>query len=1085
MDDPQSRAAASSRMRAAAWQTLNWFASLKLAVMLLLGLAAVLAAATLLEAANGREYALWHVYNNSCFMAAVALLALNILAAMIVRFPWRWRHGGFLLAHSGVLVLLAGALLGFMTGVEGQLILEEGQSGDTMVMPDRNQLTVVVAQHDKGVRSILAFAQEPTDWAEHNTLRLDAVGGVKLEVLKYYRHARTEEQWGEDPSAGVPAIQVALTSSDGTPMVQQWFVADPLADEVFLGPLRLAFLRAAAASMLEDFVNPPTADKKKNPDGILSLHHEGRMYRIPVRENVGKKVAVGKSDIRVEISSYLPDARPDAAAHFTTASQKPNNPMLELKVYLPSKDKPLRQIAFAKNPLLSLDGIHGWNSPVKFWYHHPAVTPEAGTQFLQTPDGKLHYRVIAKGKIGPHGEAKEGNRIPVTDQLGLSIVKYLPHARQKINFLAVHATDNETSALESAVLVKVEAGGEAREVWLKRGDPEYGYQELSTPEGPIAIAFGYETLPLGFSLKLVEFRHEMNPGMMGDASFTSSIRVIDKAHNVDTPAEIAMNQPLVYGGFRFCQSSYGGSESGKQTSVLTVASDPGRLLKYFGCYMTCFGVFVVFYGKLIRLFITALVRRCRAASSRSTVAIAVLALATLAAGAGTGRAEEGGRAAFDWRQWRLLPVQDGGRQKPLDTLAGETLRTITYKSSFSDPQTQQTLDPTAFYLTLLFTSPGWDRPASPHGMPGVEGCPAQPGKHQEEGWDQMPLLLVNSVPLRAALGLPADQSYISVVDLARAMIAVPKTGETRRFLVWAQMLLRDGPQRPDKLQKSGLELAERYWAYKDVRSGQKLEVLPIGDSKMQQWISVARLVQTKWDDKTDPTGQIRKAKAELQKARAACLKNAAEDFNAASANFIALLREVGPQLGSYPSAEIIDLEVAYNHWAPFRIAWICTSLALLGVLLTQPSRWRLLHWVPAAFYGAGILAMLVGFGMRMIIAGRAPVTNMYESVVFVGLGTAVLGVVFQLVYRKSHVLAAAAAVSALALIVADVSPAILDSSIRPLTPVLRSNYWLAIHVMTIMLSYAAFAIALLTGNVALGFYLRHRTNGGAARSSAR
>ena len=83
---------------------------------------------------------------------------------------------------------------------------------------------------------------------------------------------------------------------------------------------------------------------------------------------------------------------------------------------------------------------------------------------------------------------------------------------------------------------------------------------------------------------------------------------------------------------------------------------------------------------------------------------------------------------------------------------------------------------------------------------------------------------------------------------------------------------------------------------------------------------------------------------------------------------------------------------------------------------------------------------------------------MYESVVFVGLGTAVLGVVFQLVYRKSHVLAAAAAVSALALIVADVSPAILDSSIRPLTPVLRSNYWLAIHVMTIMLSYAAFAI---------------------------
>jgi len=111
-----------------------------------------------------------------------------------------------------------------------------------------------------------------------------------------------------------------------------------------------------------------------------------------------------------------------------------------------------------------------------------------------------------------------------------------------------------------------------------------------------------------------------------------------------------------------------------------------------------------------------------------------------------------------------------------------------------------------------------------------------------------------------------------------------------------------------------------------------------------------------------------------------------EDFNAASANFIAALREVGPQLGNYPSAEIIELEVAYNHWAPFRIAWVCTLLALLGVLLNWTSRWRPSYWAALACYGLGVLAMLVGFGMRMAIAGRAPVTNMYESVVFVGFG---------------------------------------------------------------------------------------------------
>ena len=146
------------------------------------------------------------------------------------------------------------------------------------------------------------------------------------------------------------------------------------------------------------------------------------------------------------------------------------------------------------------------------------------------------------------------------------------------------------------------------------------------------------------------------------------------------------------------------------------------------------------------------------------------------------------------------------------------------------------------------------------------------------------------------------------------------------------------------------------------------------------------------------------------------------------------------------------------------------------MLLSWTRARRPFYGAALAFFGAGVLAMLVGFGMRMAIAGRAPVTNMYESVVFVGFGTAVLGLVFQLIYRKSYVLTAAAAVTALVLILADACPAILDPSIRPLMPVLRSNFWLAIHVMTIMLSYAAFALGLLIGNISLGFHLRRPAN---------
>ena len=142
MDESGAQNGASLGLRAFAGRTLDWFASLKLAVTLLVALAAVLAAATFLENGEGSEYVQWYVYNNPWFMALLGLLALNILAAMIARFPWRWRHCGFLLAHAGVLVLLAGAMRTFTAGVDGQLALEEGQSGDTLVMADRSQLTL-------------------------------------------------------------------------------------------------------------------------------------------------------------------------------------------------------------------------------------------------------------------------------------------------------------------------------------------------------------------------------------------------------------------------------------------------------------------------------------------------------------------------------------------------------------------------------------------------------------------------------------------------------------------------------------------------------------------------------------------------------------------------------------------------------------------------------------------------------------------------------------------------------------------------------------------------------------------------------
>ena len=61
-------------------------------------------------------------------------------------------------------------------------------------------------------------------------------------------------------------------------------------------------------------------------------------------------------------------------------------------------------------------------------------------------------------------------------------------------------------------------------------------------------------------------------------------------------------------------------------------------------------------------------------------------------------AEGPSKENFDWESWRYLPVQEGGRQKPLDTLARESMRMLTNRADFADPETGQRLDATAFYL---------------------------------------------------------------------------------------------------------------------------------------------------------------------------------------------------------------------------------------------------------------------------------------------------------------------------------------------------------------------------------------------------
>jgi ABC-type transport system involved in cytochrome c biogenesis permease subunit len=85
--------------------------------------------------------------------------------------------------------------------------------------------------------------------------------------------------------------------------------------------------------------------------------------------------------------------------------------------------------------------------------------------------------------------------------------------------------------------------------------------------------------------------------------------------------------------------------------------------------------------------------------------------------------------------------------------------------------------------------------------------------------------------------------------------------------------------------------------------------------------------------------------------------------------------------------------------------------------------------------------------------------------------TAVLGMVLELIYRRGAIALAAGLVSTLGFVLADQLPLTFSPSIQPLQAVLRSNYWLIIHVLTIVSPYAAFALAWGLGNFNLALIL--------------
>jgi ABC-type transport system involved in cytochrome c biogenesis permease subunit len=154
----------------------------------------------------------------------------------------------------------------------------------------------------------------------------------------------------------------------------------------------------------------------------------------------------------------------------------------------------------------------------------------------------------------------------------------------------------------------------------------------------------------------------------------------------------------------------------------------------------------------------------------------------------------------------------------------------------------------------------------------------------------------------------------------------------------------------------------------------------------------------------------------------------------------------------------VHYERLFNALQPFYISMQLYVLVFLLVCIS----W--LKWPSelsqAAFWILLLAFVIHTFGLlsRMYIQGRPPVTNLYSSAVFVGWGSVLLGVFIERFYKNGIGAAMASLVGFCTLIVAH-HLAMSGDTLEMMRAVLDSNFWLATHVIIIAFGYSAMFLA--------------------------
>jgi cytochrome c-type biogenesis protein CcsB len=368
-----------------------------------------------------------------------------------------------------------------------------------------------------------------------------------------------------------------------------------------------------------------------------------------------------------------------------------------------------------------------------------------------------------------------------------------------------------------------------------------------------------------------------------------------------------------------------------------------------------------------------------------------------------------------------LIVQDqDGRMKPVNTLSSELMRKLYRKDVYEGLNSDQV------FLGLL-TNPMY--------------------------WQSVPLIKVSDGDLKRMIGVTG--SYASFNDFVD-----PEEG-TYKLSGKVEEAYNKKPVERNSFDKDVIKVDERVNVFYMAISGDYLTAFPVPNHPANKW----HTAKDPYD--TFDTADARFVGNILPVYYGEVMDAMSTNNWVQADSTLGYLKTFQERYGKQvmPPAMKTKLEISYNKFDIFKRLFPlygAVGLIFIIVLFTQVLNEKFnLKWIIRILIGLIITFFIfhtIGLGIRWYVAGHAPWSNGYETMIYIAWGTVLSGILFA---RTSKItMATTAILASVTLMVAHLSW--LDPQLTNLVPVLKS-YWLVIHVAVITASYSFLGVGALLG----------------------